>query len=100
MDSKGILKCVDWNSGKERWIQRGFDERGTLIAADGQLLVQTGATGKLLAAAADPAVYRELRQMTVFNDQPETYTAPVLPNARSYAGEVVCVQLNGSESEK
>ncbi|MBC7817792.1 MAG: PQQ-binding-like beta-propeller repeat protein [Planctomycetaceae bacterium] len=98
VDSKGILKCVDWNTGKEMWVQRGFDERGTLIAADGQLLIQTGASGKLVIVAADPAGYRELRQTTVFDDNPETYTAPVLANGRiycrSYAGDVVCLQLD------
>ena len=97
VDSKGILKCVDWNTGQEKWVQRGFEERGTLIAADGILLIQAGASGKLVIVAADPAGYRELRQTTLFGDQPETYTAPVLANGRiycrSYAGEVVCLQL-------
>jgi outer membrane protein assembly factor BamB len=98
VDAKGILKCVDWNTGQEKWVERGFDERGTLIAADGKLLIQTGASGKLVVAAADPAGYRELRQTTVFDDQPETYTAPVLANGRiycrTYTGHVVCLQLD------
>ena len=102
VDAKGILKCVEWNSGKEAWIERGFDERGTLIAADGQLLIQTGSSGKLVIVAADPAGYRELRQTIVFQDNPETYTAPVLANSRiycrSYAGDVVCLQLDSQVS--
>lgn len=97
VDSKGILKCVEWNTGKETWVQRGFDERGTLIAADGELLIQTGASGKLVIVAASPTGYHELRQTTVFDDKPETYTAAVLANARiycrNYAGDVVCLQL-------
>jgi hypothetical protein len=97
VDAKGILKCIDWNAGKEVWGQRGFDERGTLIAADGHLLIQTGASGQLVVAAADPAGYRELRRTTVFYDAAETYTAPVLANSRiycrSYAGDVVCLNL-------
>lgn len=101
VDSRGILKCVDWNTGQEKWIQRGFDERGTLIAADNHLLIQTGASGKLVIVAADPAGYRELRQTTVFGDEPETYTAPVLASGRiycrSYAGAVVCLQLEGRD---
>lgn len=100
VDAKGILKCVDWNSGKETWSQRGFDERGTLIAADGKLIVQTGSSGKLIVADADPAGYRELRQVTVFEQKPETYTAPVLANSylycRSYAGEIVCLHLDAN----
>jgi outer membrane protein assembly factor BamB len=100
VDSKGILKCIDWNTGEERWVQRGFDERGALIAADGKLLIQTGASGDLAVAAADPAGYRELRRARVFEKEPETFTAPVLAQrriyCRSYAGEVVCLQLGGN----
>ena len=72
-------------------------------AADGNLLIQTGAAGKLVVVAADPAGYRELRQTTVFEGLPETYTAPVLANGRiycrSYAGEVVCLQLEPALQE-
>jgi hypothetical protein len=101
VDSKGILKCIDWKTGEEGWVQRGFDERGSLIAADGKLLIQTGASGKLIVAAADPAGYRELRSVMVFSNEPETFTAPVLANrriyCRSYAGEIVCLQLGSEE---
>jgi len=99
VDSRGILKCLEWNTGKETWSQRGFDERGTLIAAADHLIIQTGASGKLIFAAADPGGYRELHQLTVFGKQPETYSAPAIAHgrvySRSYAGEVVCVESNG-----
>jgi outer membrane protein assembly factor BamB len=97
VDSNGILKCIDWNSGKERWARRGFDERGTLMAADGKLIIQTGASGTLVVAAADSSGYRELRQATAFGGDTATFTVPVLANGRvycrSYAGEVVCFDL-------
>jgi outer membrane protein assembly factor BamB len=99
VDSRGILRCLDWNTGKEAWSQRGFDERGTLIAADGMLLIQTGASGKLIVAAADSQQYRELRSIKVFEGKPETYKAPTIANGRifcrSYAGEVVCLDVSG-----
>lgn len=95
VDARGLLTCLDWSTGKEKWSQRGFDERGTLIAADGKLILQTGASGKLVVAAADPARYDELRRVNVFDGKPETFTPPVLSGARlycrSYAGEVVCL---------
>jgi outer membrane protein assembly factor BamB len=98
VDARGMLKCVAWDTGEERWTQRGFDERGTLMAAGEKLLIQTGASGKLVIAAADPAGYRELRQATVFAGDPDTFTVPVLANGRiycrSYAGEVVCLEFN------
>jgi outer membrane protein assembly factor BamB len=104
VDSKGFLKCVDWNTGKEIWIQRSFDEHGTLMAAGGELLIQTGTSGKLVIAAADPAGYRELRQAVVFEGESKTFTAPVLANGRiycrSYEGEVICLQLRPIADEQ
>jgi outer membrane protein assembly factor BamB len=95
VNQRGILKCVDWDTGEVRWQQRGYDERGSLIAADGLLLIQTGASGELAIVRASPDGCDELRRMTVFADAADTFTAPVLANGRiycrSYAGEVVCV---------
>jgi outer membrane protein assembly factor BamB len=97
VDKTGILKCLDWKSGEERWAQRGFEEFGTLIAADGKLVIQSGKSGMLTIAEASPSAYRELRKMKVFAESRETFTAPVLANGRlycrSYAGEVVCIEL-------
>ncbi len=97
VDSRGMLTCIDWETGKERWSQRGFDERGTLIAARDKLLIQSGQSGELAVAAADPAKYRELRRAKVFAADGATFTAPSLANdriyCRSYTGEVVCVSL-------
>lgn len=96
VDSRGLLKCIEWNSGNESWSQRGFDERGTLIAAGQQLLVQTGSSGKLVIVAADPAGFKQLDEVKVFTDKPETFTAPTIAGGRifcrSYAGEVVCLK--------
>jgi len=46
VDESGLLKCVDWQTGREKWFQRGFGEHGTLTAADGKLLIQTGHSGE------------------------------------------------------
>jgi outer membrane protein assembly factor BamB len=95
---RGILKCLDWNTGAVRWQRRGFDERGTLMAADGMLLIQTGASGELVIVQADPASYRELRRFQVFEGPGETYTVPVLANGRiycrNYEGELVCLDVS------
>lgn len=98
VDGNGILKCVNWNTGEVAWNQRGFGERGTLIASDGKLILQTGESGELIIAEADPAGYRELRRVRVFAENGHTFTAPVLARGRiycrSYAGEVVCLELS------
>ncbi len=63
-----------------------------------KMLVSLGRhAGQLVIVAADAAGYRELRRTKLFKDNPETYTVPVLANGRiycrSYAGEVVCLDL-------
>ncbi len=97
VDNRGMLKCIDWETGKEHWSQRGFDERGTLLAARDKLLIQTGQSGELVVAAADPAEYRELRRTKAFAADGATFTAPSLANdrvyCRSYEGEVVCLSF-------
>lgn len=96
VDARGLLKCIAWDTGRERWSQRGFDERGTLMAADGMLIIQTGASGRLVVVEARPDAYRERHQSVVFTDAPETFTMPVLANGRlycrNYAGTVICLK--------
>lgn len=93
----GLLKCVDWAIGNETWSQRGFGTYGALIAADGKLFVQASATGELIVVEASPASYVERRRMQPFTGKGETFTAPSLAHGRlyvrSYAGEVVCLQV-------
>ena len=97
VDKTGLLKCLDWQSGEERWAQRGFEEYGTLIAAEGRLIVQSGKSGTLAVIEAVASGYRELRRMKLFTEAAATFTAPVLSNGRlycrSYAGEIVCLAL-------
>ena len=75
--------------------KRGFGEHGSLIAADGKLLVQTYRSGELVVIDAAPAAYRELRRVKVFDGDPTSFTPPVLAHGRiycrSYDGEVVCL---------
>jgi outer membrane protein assembly factor BamB len=92
----GLLRCVEWETGKERWAERGFGDHGSLIAADGKLIVQASSGGKLAVVGAMPDGYEELRTARVFTGKPDTFTPPALANGRiycrSYAGEVVCLK--------
>lgn len=102
VDKRGILKCLEWSTGKLRWQQRGFGEFGTLIASDGKLLIQASDSGELSVVAAAPEGHRPLRTSRVFDGEPRTFTAPVLANGRiycrSYAGELVCLGLSEKPS--
>jgi outer membrane protein assembly factor BamB len=100
----GILKCVEWESGKEKWSRRGFDGHGALIAAGGFLIVQTSEQGDVVVVKADARGHEEVRRTRVFAGEPRTFTAPVLANGRlycrSYAGEVVCLQVGETAAQR
>ena len=93
----GELRCVDWNTGQVRWAKGGFGKHGTLMAAGGNLIVQTSSTGRVVAVDAAPGGYRELRSARVFEGPRDTFTVPVLAGGRlycrSYKGEVVCLDM-------
>jgi outer membrane protein assembly factor BamB len=97
VNRQGRLKCLDWNTGAERWSQAGFGTYGTLTSADGKLIIQSSQSGELTSADAAPTGYRELRRFKVFAGKPDTFTVPVLSGGRiycrSYEGEVVCLDL-------
>ncbi len=101
VDKTGILHCLAWETGEEKWAQRGFGEFGSLIAADGKLIVQASKGGDVAIVEATPTAYHELRRLRVFTDERDTFTAPILANGRlycrSYAGEVVCFELGSRE---
>lgn len=93
----GMLKCLDWKTGEERWSQRGFGNHGSLILADGKLIVLASRGGKVTVVEATPAGFKPLRTAQAFAGDDDTFTAPVLAGGhlycRSYAGEVVCFRL-------
>ncbi len=74
------LRCVDPKTGKIIWSKDGFG-KGSLLLADGKLLIQTTA-GKLHLAAASPDGYRELASAAVTG--PKSFALPALANGRLY----------------
>jgi len=94
--SRGTLVCVKWDDGSKVWEQKGFGNFGSLMAADGRLIVM-GSNGGLVVAQASPQGYRELRRFDGVVGR--TFTAPVLANGRlycrDYEGQVVCLATGG-----
>jgi outer membrane protein assembly factor BamB len=76
----GTLKCIDPQSGEEKWRQRGF-AKGSLLAADGHLIV-LGERGQLALAEATPAAYREKGRSQPLEGK--TWTMPTVSNGRLY----------------
>ncbi len=90
----GVLCCLDAATGRRLWRGERFDS-GQLLLTGGTLLVQTERTGELAAVAADPAEYRELGRIQVFQGS-RTWNTPTLAGGRVYLRnheEMVCLEL-------
>jgi outer membrane protein assembly factor BamB len=87
------LKCMDFNTGKVQWAQRGLGE-GNFCAANNTLIV-LNEKGKLVMVQASPEKYSPIASAQIFRDK--TWTVPVLSNGLLYArdtqGNVVCLDL-------
>jgi outer membrane protein assembly factor BamB len=87
-----MLTCMDFRTGKVRWKERGF-EKGSLIVADGRLII-LGEYGNLALADATPEGYHALSAAR-FSDK-LCWTMPVVAGGRLYLRNqerVLCVDL-------
>jgi outer membrane protein assembly factor BamB len=87
------LKCVEWETGKVRWAEKGFGQ-GTFLNAGDKLLLLSD-KGELTAARFSPEKFELLRRDQVIGGT--CWTPPILANGRLYvrnsAGELVCLEV-------
>jgi outer membrane protein assembly factor BamB len=90
---KGVLKCLDFETGTEKWAEQGFGSGGVIVA-DGKLIALSG-QGELMIAPATPVGFKPPARFQVFG--PKSWTAPVFANGlvycRNQRGELVAVNL-------
>jgi outer membrane protein assembly factor BamB len=90
---KASLKCLDFATGAEKWVQPGFGSGGLLIA-DGKIIALS-ATGELMVAPATPTGFKPTARAQVLGGK--SWTAPVLANGlvfcRNGRGDVTVVNL-------
>ena len=87
-----ILKCVDAETGELAWRARSQGE-GTLIMADGKLIILT-TDGELVVAEASPEAYKEIATAQILEGS--CLTAPTLAGGRLYLrnlSEIICLDL-------
>ncbi len=87
------LKCIEIETGKERWLQREFGTGG-LVVADGKIIALS-ASGELMIAPVSPEAFTPSARAKVLTGK--CWTAPVLANGLVYCrnsqGDVVVVDL-------
>ncbi|MCP3980681.1 MAG: PQQ-binding-like beta-propeller repeat protein [bacterium] len=92
---RGTLKSLDASTGEINWKARGF-QRGSLIAADGRLIV-LGEAGNLALVKADPSEFVQTSSVEILEGK--NWTAPALAGGKLYLRnheELVCLEMTGS----
>jgi outer membrane protein assembly factor BamB len=87
------LRCLELATGAVRWEHEEIGS-GSVIAADGKLIVLTD-TGELIVAPASQEGFQPSARARVLDGK--CWTTPVLANGRIYcrnaAGDIVCVDV-------
>jgi len=86
------LKCIFADTGELRWAKRGLG-KGTLVAADGLLMVLSD-RGLLALVEANPDGFEEKGRIQVLEGR--TWTAPTIAGGKLYLRnheELVCLDL-------
>jgi outer membrane protein assembly factor BamB len=90
----GNLKCIDFRTGAERWADK-TRPKGTLIYADGHLIVLTE-SGTLKSIKASPEGIKLDGKVENIVDTRELWTLPVIANGRLYLREsqsILCLDV-------
>lgn len=89
----GNLVCVDFATGESKWTEKTV-KGGSLIAADGKLLVLTS-KGELVIAEALPSGFKPISRAQVMSKR--CWVQPTLVNGRLFVknneGDLACLDL-------
>ncbi len=87
-----FLAAMDLRTGKVLWKERGFG-KGTLLAADGRLII-LGDNGRLVLADASPVEFRERARCKLLHGR--CWTMPALAGGKLYIRDeksILCLDL-------
>ena len=98
--SRGQLMCFDLQDGTIVWAEPSFAPYGTLMIADGKLVI-LDEKGDVVIADATPGGYHELARAKVHNSR--CWVMPVLANGRIYAktnnGQLACLDVRAERDK-
>ncbi|MDD5261317.1 MAG: PQQ-like beta-propeller repeat protein [Methylacidiphilales bacterium] len=89
------LACLDFATGDVKWVQEDLG-KGSLMLADGKLIIQSE-NGDLVIASAAPDAFKELARAKVLDQR--CWVVPVLANGHIYCknnvGDLVALDVSG-----
>lgn len=90
---ESTFKCIEWATGTQKWENGSLGE-GSLIAADGKLIILSE-KGELVIANAAPGGFKELSRSQVLSGR--CWTSPAIAGGRIYCrnakGDLVCLSV-------
>jgi len=99
--SPDALKCVDLRTGREKWASRR-PGKGSVLAADGALLVLTQ-EGSLALVAASPDGFRQQAELRDVLQGSDCWALPALADKRLYLRDqqhILCIDLKAGGGKK
>jgi len=99
--NEDTLTCLELSTGQPQWAVGRFLGKGSLMMADGHLII-LGDKGDLVIVEATPAAYKEVARAKVLEGH--CWSMPVLANGRLYCknipGDLVCLAVGESARSK
>ena len=89
-----FLVCVNLDTGKRRWKERGYGTGQVLLLDDQGVLLVLAETGEVALVAAQPSGLNELARIDALEGK--TWNHPVIAHGRLYvrnAEEIACYKL-------
>jgi outer membrane protein assembly factor BamB len=77
---ESMLKCLNFNTGEEKWRKRGLGKGSLMLAGDKLIILSE--RGTLVIAEATPDEYQEISQAQVLEGR--CWTVPVLADQKIY----------------
>ena len=89
------LTCLEFKTGTMKWRERGTFGKGSVLVADGRLII-LGENGLLALAEATPEGYREKSRLTFADGSAKVWSIPVIADGRMYVRDetrLVCYDV-------
>ena len=88
--------CVDLETGKQKWKERGYGTGQVLLLADQNLLLVLSDEGEVALNEATPTEHKEIGRFLALPQQGRTWNHPVVANGKLFVrngAEAACYQL-------